>query len=319
MHCATSMSPDVLVLPDPTGANKCASGQAPANIDFGDGKPYFVNFSDGYYYTITRAGSLYDKLEALLSLTSTEARFYRVDTFADSNNYSINYYRVFKDQMLNLLGGVIRNDPGSYGGYIDDNGQYRASPVVDLNTYGKLDSNPPTYVTAKRVDTPVNKTIRYYAMLLSMAQLDSTWDSTLDITNYLMVSLKGSNDDLTFSGATTVKEFTHPQTGQTYRAPVYDPANANASVGARLIDELNMITGQKGTPGTLPAHYGVLANGKPLPDWQTAKANLDQATAGTDQAALYDAQTTFQSVDYLLGYRVDLLGDLRQFRRAFGY
>src|SRR6185369_10706870 len=173
-------------------------------------------------------------------------------------------YRIFKDQMLNLLGGVIRNDPGSYGGYVDGSGRYRPTPVVDLNTYGRLEANPPTYMTAKRVDTPVNKTIRYYALLLSLAQLDSTWDSTLDISNYMMVSLKGSNDDVTYSAGTTVKEFTHPQTGQTYRAPIYDPSNPNASIGARLIDELNVINGQKGTPGTLPAHYGVLPNGKPI-------------------------------------------------------
>src|SRR5206468_3859628 len=81
MHCATSMSPDLLVLPSPTGPNACTNGQAPTDIDFGDGKPYFIDFSDAYYYQITRAGSLYDKLAALISLTSTEARFYRTDTF----------------------------------------------------------------------------------------------------------------------------------------------------------------------------------------------------------------------------------------------
>ena len=58
-----------------------------------DAKPYYIAFSDDYYYRITRAGSLYEKLEALFTLTSTEARFYRVDSFADSNRYSINYFR----------------------------------------------------------------------------------------------------------------------------------------------------------------------------------------------------------------------------------
>ncbi len=88
------------------------------HVDFGAGKPYFIAFSDDYYYRITRAGSLYEKLAALQALTTTQSRFFRVDTFADANQYSINYYRIFKDQMLNLISGVIRNDPSTYGGYV---------------------------------------------------------------------------------------------------------------------------------------------------------------------------------------------------------
>ena len=88
------------------------------DIGVPDGKPYYIDFSDDYYYRITRAGSLYEKLAALESLTSTQARFFRVDSFADQDRYSINYYRLFKDQMLNLLSGVIRNDASTYGGYV---------------------------------------------------------------------------------------------------------------------------------------------------------------------------------------------------------
>src|SRR4029079_14352631 len=116
-HCATALSPDVLVLPSQTGPNSCQNGTG-MQVDIGEGKPYFIAFSPDYYYRITRAGSLYEKLAALEALTSTESRFFRVDTFADSNQYSINYYRMFKDQMLTLLSGVIRNDPMMYGGYV---------------------------------------------------------------------------------------------------------------------------------------------------------------------------------------------------------
>jgi Met-zincin len=317
-HCATAISPNVLVLPSQSGPNACQNGTG-MQVDIGPGKPYFIAFSPDYYYRITRAGSLYEKLAALEALTTTASRFFRVDTFADSNQYSINYYRIFKDQMLNLISGVIRNDPSMYGGYVDQ-GQFVATPVVDLTTYGKVTYPPPLYLQpgTRRVDTPVNKTIRYWALGLTLANLDSSWDSTLDISNYLNVTLKGAVDDVTYDPSIPIKEFTHPQSGQTFRAAHLD--SQRSGVGESLIDELNMIAGTKGTPGTLPAKFGyVNGAGDAYPDWWTAKANLDTATAGTDQAAFQYATAVFQNVDYLLSYRVDLLSDLRRFRTAFGY
>ncbi len=101
MHCQTTTSGGLEVLPSASGPNACINGTG-MQIDFGTAKPYFVAFSPDYYYRITRAGSLYEKLAALQALTTTQSRFFRVDTFADANQYSINYYRIFKDQMLNL-------------------------------------------------------------------------------------------------------------------------------------------------------------------------------------------------------------------------
>jgi hypothetical protein len=318
MHCATQTNPNVLVLPNPSGPNSCQNGTG-MQVDFGAGKPYFVAFSPDYYYRITRAGSLYEKLAALDALTSTQSRFFRVDTFADANQYSINYYRVFKDQMLNLISGVIRNDPTTYGGY-SDQGLFVPTPVVDFTTYGKVNFPPPPYMQpgVRRVDTPVNKTIQYWTLGLVLANLDSTWDYTLDISNYLNVTLKGGIDDVTYDPSVTVKEFTHPQTNQTYRAAQFD--NQRVGVGVAVIDELNVIAGTKGVVGTLPSKFGYIdVQGTAFPDWQTAKANLDAAQAGTDQAAYQRAFAIFQSVDYLMSYQVDLLSDLRRFRSAFGY
>jgi hypothetical protein len=318
LHCATSENPNLLVLPAPSGPNSCVNGTG-LQVDFGTGKPYFVAFSPDYYYRITRAGSLYEKLAALQALTTTQSRFFRVDTFADANQYSINYYRIFKDQMLNLLSGVIRNDPSAYGGY-DNNGVFTATPVVDLTTYGKATYPPPMYMQSStpRVDTPVNKTIQYWALGFILANLDSTWDYTLDISNYLNVTVKGAIDDVTYDSSIAVKEFIHPQSGQVYRAPVLDPSRA--AVGTQLIDELNTIAGKNGVTGTLPAKFGAIdAQGTLIPDWQTAKANLAAAQTAGDQTAYQNAQQIFQFVDFQLGYRVDLLNDLRNFRRAFGY
>jgi len=344
-HCPTTEDPTVLALPSaPTGAGACLPGSASMNIQIPDGKPYYINFSDDYYYRITRAGSLYEKLAALYTLTSTQAHFYRVDTFADANQYAINFYSVFKDEMLNLLSGVIRDDPSTYGGYVNMSGStppvYQPTPVVDFTRYGQANPPTPDYMKqgALRVATPVNKTIQYFAIGLSLANLDTSWDSTLDVSNYLAVSLKGSKEDFTYAPGTKILEYTHPQSGLTYRAPVV-ASDATGSVdiaggiGARTIQELIDITGQPNVPATMPAKYGADFDNKPLPDWYTAKSQLDASKAavaayqGSDATMQQTLQTNFQKANAifqfvdqgLVSYRVDLLNDIRNFRQAFGY
>jgi hypothetical protein len=166
-------------------------------------------------------------------------------------------------------------------------------------------------------------------MGLSLANLDNTWDSTLDISNYLAVTLKGSKEDVSYGAGVTVVEYQHPQSGLVYRAPSLDPTQAG--VGEKIINELNKYTGVVGTRGSLPEKFGTY-KGKALPDWQTAKADIDTAQAaaaaytGTDatmkatlQGNYQDAIAIFQAVDYQIAYRVDVLSDLRLFRTSFGY
>ncbi len=58
-----------------------------------------------------------------------------------------------------------------------------------------------------------------------LANLDSTWDYTLDVSNYLNVTLKGAVDDVSYDPSVTVKEFVHPQSGKTYpRRPCSTPS-----------------------------------------------------------------------------------------------
>jgi hypothetical protein len=310
LHCTTSYSPNLLTVPN--AASDCGTNpQYMFNLP--DAKPYYVEFSNDFYYQILRTGSLYEKLEALFTLTTTEARFFRVDNFADANRYSINFYQIFRDQVVQLLSGVIRNDPSSYGATLNE-GVIEPTPVLDLNTYGRL--NPPTPAYAQpgvpRIDTPVNFTIRYWTLLLSLGRLGSSWDATLDFQNYLAISVKGSDDDFTVSPQTKVVEFTHPTTGVVYRAP---DATTPRNIGAEILDELSAITGKSGVPGTLPTRFGTDTNGNALPDWYTAKAAMDAAATGTDQAAYLNAQGVFSFVDQVLAYRVDLVSDVRLFRK----
>jgi len=168
--------------------------------------------------------------------------------------------------------------------------------------------------TAKRVDTPNTKTIEYYALLFSIAQLDSTWDQALDFSNFMNITLKGSSDDATYAPGTPLVEFTHPTSHLVYRAAVVDPNRPG--IGVSLLQDLNTMLGVAGTPGSLPTKYGMIS-GSPLPDWYTAKADLDAAKAAGNQNAYAQALQIFTYVDSLLSQRVDLMGDIRTFRHAF--
>jgi hypothetical protein len=304
-----------LTTADGTGDATCHNDAPQPNITLPNGRPYYLSFSDDFYYRITRAGSLYEKLAALIALTDTTAGLFRIDSSRVQDLYSIGYYRVFKDQIVNLLSGVIRDDPSSYGGYAPG-GVYTPTPVVDPATFGKVSFPTPAYMlpTTKRVDTPDTKTIQQYALAAALSRLDSTWDSSLDFSNYLNVSVKGSVDDTTYAPGTTVVEFEHPTSHTVYRAAQIDPARPG--VGYSLLMDLKTIAGVAGTPGSLPPKFGMVG-GQPLPDWATAKANLDTAQAAGNQSAYSRALSIFTYVDSLLALRVDLLGDVRQFRKAF--
>ena len=321
LYCPTAYSPTVATFPvNDRGALDpavCLPGKVPVPLSLPDAKPFYIDFSDDYYYRITRAGSLYEKLEALLAITSTESRFFRIDDFADSAaRFSINYYRFFRDEVVKLLSGVIRNDPSLYAATFDAENRYVPTPVVDLNVWGRVNAPMPAYMqpNAVHVATPVNKTVRYWALTLALSRLGSTWDTTLDFQNFLAIGVKGADDDFDLAPGTIVAEYAHPETGVIYRAPA-NTGGARANIGKEIIDELTVLTGTAGTPGTIPLSYGSFSDGTLLPNWHTAKKAVDDAQATGNQAAYSNALSTFNFIKQLLAYRVDLVSDIRTIRK----
>jgi hypothetical protein len=195
------------------------------------------------------------------------------------------------------------------------NPTFEPMPVVDISTFGMVNPPTPAYAQANAVhiQTPVNKSIRYWALLYGLGRLGSSWDFTLDFQNFLAIGVKGADDDFTTAAGASV-EYTHPETGIVFRATT-NSAGTTPNIGKQLLDELSAITGVKGTRGTVPLNIGAYTNGSAVPDWYSAKADLDAASAGTDQTAYNQANQTFNYVNGLLGYRIDLIGDIRMFRK----
>jgi hypothetical protein len=324
MHCPTALSPNVATFPaDANGyydTRACLPGKPQLEIGLPDAKPFYIDFSDEYYYTFTRVGSLLEKLQALVALTSTESRFFRVDELSDvAARSSINYYRLFRDEVVKLLSGVIRNDNSLYAATLGGTGPtytYQPTPVIDVTTFGLVNPPLPPYAQpgAIRVETPVNRSIRNWALALALGRLGSTWDNTLDFQNFLTVTVKGGDDDFTLGSAAAI-EFTHPESGVTYRAPINAPGTS-PNIGRQIIEELIGITGVAGTRGTLPLSIASYTDGTPLPNWYTAKADLDVAKMGTNQAAYEQAVSIYNYINQLLGYRIDLISDIRETRKS---
>jgi len=74
-----------------------------------------------------------------------------------------------------------------------------------------------------------------------------------------------------------------------------------------------------GTRGTVPVNVGSYTDGSAVPDWYTAKADLDAAAAlpstQDNQTTYSQALGTFNYVNSLVGYRMDLIADIRMFRK----
>jgi hypothetical protein len=319
-YCVTKGTPNLLSVPyvSDSGNGKCVDPAKTFQIGFGEGKPFSSDYSDGYYYRVTRAGAFYEKIAALVALTDTQTSVrIRVDETADPDQFSINYYRIFKDEMLGLLDGLIRDDSRAYAG-VFLNGKYTPVPVIDPATYGQLPTaQKPEYLTATRVESPWYRTLRRYSALFAFANLDSRWDSRLDLATYMTVSLKGSDDDIDYNvpGASLI-EVTHPVSRQTYRA--IKLGGTFPGIAAKVVDDLQDLIGVEGQEGTIDAtKYGVQYSGETWPDWHTAKKLLDDAQASGKQGEYEDALYVFDVADRRLGSLMDQLNDLRDFRRVF--
>ena len=235
------------------------------DIQLPDAKPFYINFSDDYYYTFTRVGSLLEKLQALSALTSTESRFFRVDELSDvAARSSINYYRLFRDEVVKLLSGVIRNDGRTMPRRSAAPRRIRPTNRCRSSTsrrFGMVNPPTPPYAqpNAVHILTPVNKSIRYWALLYGLGRLGSSWDFTLDFQNFLAIGVKGADDDFTTAAGASV-EYTHPETGIVFRATT-NSAGTTPNIGKQMLDELTAITGVKGTRGTVPLNIGAYTDG----------------------------------------------------------
>ena len=222
LHCPTAVSPTVATYPVETSGTSiracaCRTSRR-STIRLPDAKPFYIDFSDDYYYTFTRVGSLLREAAGAVG-----AHQHRVAVLP--RRRAVRRRGPVVDQLLPVVprrgrqAAVGRDPQRSLAVRRDDRRDAAAAgsqpmPVIDLETFGLVGNPTPPYAQpgSVHVPTPVNRSIRYWAMLFGLARLGSTWDSTLDFQNFLTIGVKGADDDFTV-GSNAVVEFTHPETG----------------------------------------------------------------------------------------------------------
>jgi hypothetical protein len=266
---------------------------APVSVPLGKGRYFWLDFSDNYNYQITRIGAYYEKLIALISLMDSTARFARIDAGANFRAYSINYYRLYKNEILNLLGGIVVDDARKFYGRVKD-GQYVARPIIEDRV---LAGQPSEYETLPLLETYNTYNLRWYGALLGMAYLTSDLDSTMDFGQYFKVSLKGSKDDILYEGIDLTDEnlyaeVTNPLTHYTYRAV---QTGDNNGFGFHLVNEAK----------TLKEAF------------DTAKTALDATTPGT--TAWRNAKRNYDRAERNLADSLEFVDDIRLFQSVFEF
>jgi hypothetical protein len=213
-------------------------GYRAGNVPLGEGRPFFVGFTDDYVdFYIRYVGHYWTKLYAIINLGMNQAFFPRVDANADFRTFDVSWYRLFPREVSKLYTSLITQDDISLGGFLDDNGRYVRPDLIPTS-----DTVDTTGMTKVLPQIAINH--NYYAYLIANVFLDSPTDDTLDMSKTLQIAVDGGSDDVRayddaeardavncpeFDASNpehlydppackTVLSFTHPVTGLTYRA-----------------------------------------------------------------------------------------------------
>jgi hypothetical protein len=212
-------------------------GYAAGNVPLGEGRPFFVGFTDDYVdFYIRYVGHYWTKQYAIINLALNQAFFPRVDVDADWRTYDVSWYRMFPREVSKLYRALVTQDDISLGGFLDANGNYVRPDLIPTP-----DTVDTTGMTRVLPQIAINH--NYYAYLLANIFLDSPTDDTVDLTKSMQIAVDGATDDVRAyddaeardaancpefdptnpehlfdpPACKTVLSFTHPTTGITYR------------------------------------------------------------------------------------------------------
>jgi hypothetical protein len=303
------------------------------SIPIGVGKFNTSSFTQQYSYNWDRVGSFYDKLAALQGLAASQNRFFRVDEFANIGTYTINFYRLFPTETVEIVRGMLLDRVNFLASTWSQKDGYHAPVVCDFNS---KDPNLPTSnqedPTRTPIDTNITYTLRYYAMLYGFGLMSNPQDDVIGFDRYAKVGLKGWNDDFYVEpvGGVSVYEWTEPMTGRVYRAP---QTRDQRSISVDLLKDAKRYEDDfwqprykewkfwEGALAYLDDKTAALAN---YPDLQAEATkrnlNLDTLTAA-DRATLEDnrsfSEASWNSSQLFLNSKVETLDILREFNRVF--
>lgn len=202
-----------------------AAGFGTTMVPPSEGRPFFIGLTDDYEeWYLTYVGTYWTKLYAMLLLGYNYAYIPRVDGDADWRAFDISWYRLFPEQVQQLVHAYLTDQYADVGPRFDAGGNY-----VPFNLVND-DLTSPDYTGMTKILPSVAFNHQYYALLAANAYMQSPTDDTLDLPKTMNIALEGGNDDTSAfevaiansiaAGGTAedvVAEFVHPITGLTLR------------------------------------------------------------------------------------------------------
>ncbi|MCA9538078.1 MAG: zinc-dependent metalloprotease, partial [Myxococcales bacterium] len=262
----------------------------PIEVDPGTGRDLLVRYNDDYFYQVDYIGSYFDKVNLMYHLVDTSTSFFRVTNIGDSRAFSIGYYRVFNEELLELIRDMVFTWLGERAGK-----EYSSYVMADSVTPKVLvaeeafGQDPDQMEGTPQLYAPVSYNLIWRALALYTVFNTSIDDFQLDFDEYITISERGSGDARTYPADWPVATFVHPQTQTVYEA------------------------GQTRDRKSLA--FDLLTSAQRFVDttWRPA---YEAAQAAPSNA---QAQTEFRAADRRLGQYADLIGDLRSMRAAVDY
>jgi hypothetical protein len=210
-------------------------------LGLGQGRIYDSNWDSEYQYQPTNIGNHWDKTNAIIAMTDSDAFFFRdFSTLTNRGAFSIGYYRVFQQEMLRLFGALIRGDTSVYSPRVSvENGvtQVNYLPFLRTGVYGEpIDE---VDIPGTPIAPGSSYQLRYWAALAGAVNLTSTLDQTLDFATRTRITRAGaSSDPVVDTGVAEIEtiQFQDPQTNYTYNATKFD--SLEASIGFGMLSEV---------------------------------------------------------------------------------
>lgn len=206
-----------------------AACPAPLNTELGLGGGRFYNSSwtNEYHYKFNRIGYFFDKLAAVIQMTSSSGFFARdISDLFDRRAFSLGYLRVYLDPMLQRFASLISGDHRGYRPRVvteEDGTRYvRYMPLFDeIDDTGQ--GMRATLEPLPYIEPAISFSLQYWALALGMSNWSSVNDYAPEFYRLTKISIQGTPEDIEYPAEIQLQEFTDPQTLITYRAPIIEP------------------------------------------------------------------------------------------------
>ncbi|MBI5494889.1 MAG: zinc-dependent metalloprotease [Deltaproteobacteria bacterium] len=217
----------------------CDNNLCAMTIPLGDGRPSYLNFTNDYEdWFFTYVGNYFDKQGVIIDMVDSASYFPQL---AEEGGYgvinpnvrllNVGVASLFGDSIRGALHGLITDRPRDYSNYWSPATGYQARSFISLERGKQPLASDDVLILPRSITN-----LPYLALLYGAAFQSSLDDGVLDFMTTMQVGVKGEEDDI--GGwdnlpADLKAEFTHPQTGVTYRASKV----GDYAIGYELVQE----------------------------------------------------------------------------------